>query len=654
MVGRSARWLPLGALVATLLSQVVAAVRAVRGGWVPVGDSALLSIRSRDVLGSGELPLVGMWSARSWDIDEHLHHPGPLLFDLLALPAALVPGPAGLVLGATLVNMAAVVGIFVLARRRGGQMAALGAMATTSVLIWSMGSAVLVEPWTVNTTLLPFLCYCLLAWSVADGDIWCVPWAAFVGSLLVQANLAFSVLVPGLAVFAAAVLLLDARRRRRQVLADRASLAWRRPGAAAALILSLVWARPLYEQFTGDGNLTRLAASGSEPMWLISAVDAVRTVAKITALPPWWGRPSYAEALPHGAFGNPLPPLVLAILALAVLAGLLAWGLQSSRRGGDRTAARLAGAGLMVLVLSLVTAKSTPSSAVGALDYQLRWLWPCGAFIAFTVVGAWARRWAGSVWFERAARGPAALGLGTLTVVFALLNLPESHQGTAAPASTLPVAQQITSDIAAADLTGPLRVECSQGVADPYCEAVMAELQGQDVPFVIDEIDDVALRQLGQERRWDGTNARATLLVTAGDSALFPPSGFREITAHHGLTEEEQDELFFLREDLRDAPADGDLRLNDRGTRVAERGDLPSVDPDSSPLQVDIEEAADLREELLGPHRRDLVAMVEEDLLDADGDMSRQLRRYADLQSTWDEQTVAVFIGPVPDHGGRS
>ena len=45
------------ALVAALVPLVVAAVRAIATGWVPVGDSALIAIRSRDVLGGGPLRL---------------------------------------------------------------------------------------------------------------------------------------------------------------------------------------------------------------------------------------------------------------------------------------------------------------------------------------------------------------------------------------------------------------------------------------------------------------------------------------------------------------------------------------------------------------------------------------------------------------------
>ena len=43
------------ALPIALVPLVVAAVRTIRSGWVPVGDAALIAVRSHDVLGGGEL-----------------------------------------------------------------------------------------------------------------------------------------------------------------------------------------------------------------------------------------------------------------------------------------------------------------------------------------------------------------------------------------------------------------------------------------------------------------------------------------------------------------------------------------------------------------------------------------------------------------------
>ncbi|HZA74921.1 MAG TPA: hypothetical protein VE623_00830, partial [Acidimicrobiales bacterium] len=82
-------------------------------------------------------------------------------------------------------------GIFAVAWRRGGPVTALAAMAVTAALCWSLGSAVLVEPWHASTVLLPFLLFLVLAWSLACGDLACLPALVLVGSLVLQTNLAY-------------------------------------------------------------------------------------------------------------------------------------------------------------------------------------------------------------------------------------------------------------------------------------------------------------------------------------------------------------------------------------------------------------------------------------------------------------------------------
>ena len=73
--GERLAWVALGA---TLLPLVVAAVRAVARGWVPVGDAATIGIRARDVLGGGDLPLLGPSTTSSWTSGIDQNHPGPL------------------------------------------------------------------------------------------------------------------------------------------------------------------------------------------------------------------------------------------------------------------------------------------------------------------------------------------------------------------------------------------------------------------------------------------------------------------------------------------------------------------------------------------------------------------------------------------------
>jgi hypothetical protein len=628
-------------LAVALLPLIVAAVRAVNDGWVPVGDAALVSIRARDVLGGGtggDVPLLGMWASTSWSVGFDMNHPGPLLSLALALPTALVAGPAGVVLGTALVSSLSIVGMFAVGWRRGGALVALAAMAVAAALCWSLGSAVLVEPWHATTILLPFLLFCLLAWSVACGDLACLPVAAVVGSLVVQTNLGYALLVP---VVLVACLVGLARFRG----GGRRAWVWL---GAGALSLLTCWLLPLVEQVTADGrgNLSRLVDSLRVERDTIGFSGAIRTVARVLALPPWWGRRSYAEAFRFGAFGNPLPSLAVAVAALVAVVGILAWRWRAARRTQRRDAAvAVGGAGLLV-VLALASAAQTPTSPFGAVAYQLRWLWPVGGFVAFALIvsflpcasGARFQRW-------------AACSLAVATVVLAAATLPASDQGTSAPASTLPVARGLTKAVAAADLEGPVLVTCAEHVFDPYCEAVMAGLQRRDVPFVVDSGN--VLRQLGEGRRWDGTNAGAALTIVTGDYAVFPPAGVDVIALHQGLDEYERLELYSLRTDLSRAIGDGTLRLNERGRRLAQEGALISASHIVRP-GLDADRLVEVRDELFGQYRRDLVAIAREDLVDvgAAAQWRDKLDRYADLQIAWDDDTVAVWLGPVPE-GGR-
>src|SRR5690606_17556184 len=272
----------------------VAAVRAVAAGRVPVGDAATIGIRARDVLGGGELPLIGPTATSSWTSGIYQNHPGPLFYDALAAPAALLPGPAGIVVGTVLIEAFAVLGIFVLARRRGGDPLAVVALAMTAVLCWSMGSAVLVEPWPPNTLLLPFVCFVLLAWSVAAGDVACLPWLAGVGSFVFQTNMSYGVLVPLVAAYALVELV---RRGRQGELRP-----FRRTGWATVAVLAVLWAQPLAEQVagTGEGNMSRIVRGLGEGPMTLNWRRALQAVAEVVALPPWWARPSFADSFPFG------------------------------------------------------------------------------------------------------------------------------------------------------------------------------------------------------------------------------------------------------------------------------------------------------------------------------------------------------------------
>ena len=567
-----------GVLAVVLVPIVTAAVRVATGDWVPVGDSALIAVRSQDVF-DGQLPLLGMWASTSWAVGLDMNHPGPLLFDVLAVPAALFGNAAGSAVGMAAIAAVSVVGLFLVCRRRGGSVTAALSLAVAALLCWSFGSAVLVEPWHATAVLLPFLLLAALAWSVADGDLVCLPIAVVVASFILQTNLSYAVLVPALLVWAVVAYLVGRRRDDRDPGLDLGlglgsgsrRPRWDRrvavPVAVTLVVGLLCWAQPLAEELFGDGqgNLARLWEGLRESQQTADWATALRSVAAVVALPPWWLRPSYGHDFAFGAFGNPLPGLLLSLVALAAVIALLAWCGRDALRRGDRTASTAVGTAGVLLVAAALSANQTPTSVAGTVAYQVRYLWPVAAFVALAVAVALARR----VPEGRPARLVGG-GAAVVAVVAAVANIPASHQATTAPESTEPVAAGLVAELSRLDLPSPVRVECWEGVFDPYCEAVMAGLADQGVDFV--QSEDQALRQLGTDRRWSGDPEVPTLVVMAGELAGFGPPGAEQLAFHEPLTKAEVAELTALRGEAAAALSSGELRLNDRGARLARGG----------------------------------------------------------------------------------
>jgi hypothetical protein len=644
--------LPL-VLAVVLLPIAAAAVRVAAGDWVPVGDSALIALRSQDVFG-GQVPLLGMWASTSWTAGVDMNHPGPLLFDALAVPVAVFGNADGSVAGMALINGVAVAGLYVACRRRGGTVAAALGLAVAALLCWSLGSAVLVEPWHATAVLLPFLLLCTLAWSVADGDLVCLPFAVVVGSFVLQTNLSYAVLVPVVLTWSVIGFALRRRSDRSARGGEEGEPArtgpWRRGrwlGLATLVVGGLCWLQPLAEQFvgSGQGNVSRLWEGVRQPQKSLDWPTALRSVADVVAVPPWWLRPSYGEGFAFGAFGNRLVGLVPAVLALAVTAGALGWCWRDAHRRGDRTAATAVGTATVVLAAAVLSANQTPTTQAGTVAYQVRYLWPVGAFVVLALAVALARRPPA----DGAAARRLAVGAGVVAVVASLANLPASHQSTTAPEPTAAVASEVVTQLEATELPPLVRIECAEGLFDPYCEAVMAGLADQGVDFV--QHGERALRQIGTYRRWPGDPNVPALTIMAGELSVFGPPGAEQLVLHEPLPEADAVELRSLREEIAAALADGELRLNADGARLARDGGLPSVDGDGDgdgPGHIDAEQAMDHRRHLFGAFRRDIDLLVGEGLLVTDGDWPDRLDRYLDLQTRLDVETVAVYLTTTP------
>ena len=464
---------------------VVAVVRGLVRGFEPVGDNALTELRAWDVFTSNR-PLLGTWSSASVSSGTNLNHPGPMLFDLLAIPVRLLGGRVGVALGGALINLGSVWIAGLAARRLGGRTTALATVTACAVLAWTLGSEGLYDVWQPNVVVLPFLAFLVAVWAVFTGRSWWLVAAVCIGSLCVQAHLSYLFLGPGLLLAAAVALVIRDRR------------AWwsrhSRPLVIAIGVGLLLWAQPLWEQFTGpgEGNLSRLAGSSGDDVTRTGPTIAIRELAAVTAVPPWFGRPSYVRAIRQAVHHTPgggtlveplLPSLGASVAALVVLAVILGVAALGMRRLGDR----ITTAGVAVIAvagaLAVYTAAITPIDVFGLSPHKVRWLWSLGAFIAAVLLDAILRA-------SERVRPWVAAGAAAIALVATLATLP-TYRIDSGPIEypwAYPPVASIREQLGPVEQLGSVYFDLrSRTFAEPYSWPIMAELARRHVPFFVFE-----------------------------------------------------------------------------------------------------------------------------------------------------------------------
>jgi len=613
---------------------VVAVVRAIHRRWIPTSDDALFAIRARDVFSYHHVPLLGLDSSASLAASTTLHHPGPLLFDVLAVPVRLFGGHAGLALGVGLINVVVIVITAVFAARRGGPLVGTAAMALAAGLCWAMGSEALFEPWQPFSLLLPFLCFLVLAWSVSCGDLVALPVAAVVGSFVLQTHLSYVLLVPTLAIWALVGLALILRRARRD---DAAGWPRRRERAQQAVLLSLAvgavcWIQPLLDQITGQGNLGELLGNASPPKRTIGYGYGTRLMASVVALPPFWFRPSMNRTL-LPIYGWTAPSRLSAATALTGLAVVLGGSWWLARRRHDLTSGRALTTVVVGLAAGFATAGRIPITAFGLEAHVFWWLWPLSVFIFFVVVIILVR--------SVASRLPALLPVGALAVVaavFAGLAVPTLAQGLSPNIreDAIPTTRAVDAQLGQLQGKGPILVDplLKSRLADPYGLALIAELQRRGISFVAK--DPQLVGQLGSARRDTGTKARSELFLQVGGDPRPAPAGTPRIVDHQGLPGPELRERAQLIGEITDYIRAGRLRLNPRGRQaLTQHGGVPSLlDPTA-----------------LFAYGR-LSDLVHHGYLDLDPGWKRRFERYAQLEDRWDVNTVQLYLETLPTRAG--
>jgi hypothetical protein len=613
---RSANWLALACLLAAILPIVVATIRAVAGDWVAVGDNAFFGMRAADVF-TEHNPLLGTWTSASVTVGVDINNPGPLLYDALAIPVK-IGGDAGLAVGVALINIAAIGGIAVVARRLAGTRAVVAAMAAAAGLGWAMGSELLFDPWQPHSLLLPVLCFLMMVWALACGDLAVLPWAVGVASFIVQSHIGYALVIPALGAWGLGVAVARLWRARRD---DASAWSQRRRRASRQVVVAGVvgiacWSQPLYEQFFIDdgGNLSRLASSVNKSGDTVGLGRAPRFVAEIAALPPWWGRPSFSRAF---APGVSLPSLEASIAGLAVVTALLVVGVLVGRRLGDKPGVVAAQAGLVTLVVALAAVTTMPLGYFGVAAHHVRWLWPVAVFITFAV--------AYPLMTAPARYRGGLLLLTAATVTFSVLNLPAMNAlvGPSADAAAIPTIRELLPQLAS--LRGERSVLVDpQGLpfAEPYSVPVMVELERLGIPWYLDSPG--LLRQVGSSRKYRG-GASVRMFLRMGDRARETPPGTHRVAFVDAITDAEADELAALKDEL---------------TPVINEGALAVKGPHTL-------SGAQLRDADYLFQSGALAGLLARDLVEVPARWSASLRRYAELQHQSDRLTVAVFAEPL-------
>lgn len=513
VTGEPSRNIRMAATAIVIVPFVTAVLRAVRNDWFPVGDNALLFIRTRDVW-SEHHPFLGSWTSASLSVGENMNNPGAL-YDWLVAPFAhlLAPGPAAAV-GVALINIVMVCVISAAAHRVGGWAFQRWALLATALMAWSMGSELLIDIWQPNALIFAFISLLIIGVGIAAGDDGLLPWAAFVTTLLLQTHISYAY------IFVFLVLGVGGIRIWQRHEID--SSAWRRPVGVSALLIAALWAPSLWEQFfgTGKGNMLRLLGNSSGGDFSLGLDNAAQIVGSLGVRPPFWGRSGYSTTvvvtkIAESAEGRTLDvpgvlPLWAAALGLTVLVAILAgqaWVAHRGRRHPETAAGILA---IVVLIGSVLALSRLTIGTVGLSPHHVRWAWPLMAFVHLVIVwlaaSAWlARRHQGVGPDQRLERNVNVV-VGVLIVVVSALNIPFLAQpsGPTAEFRTLPTMSRIEPQLAQLDAFAPVLYDISTlRIYEPYSSTMMMWLQEKDIEFRVD--DEGMIRQLGETRRADGT-----------------------------------------------------------------------------------------------------------------------------------------------------
>ena len=495
-------WALVAVTVLPLLALAVVAIVSVGHGYHGADDNAMTELRISDI--GRHWPQIGPFSRDGWS------HPGPAVFYTLRSPTA---SPAATPTASSSAPRSSTPrpspewcsSPAATAARRSPLLVALGSL----VLMSSLGSTFLWNPWNPYLTVLPFGLAVLATWCVVRGDVWCLPLLAAVGSFGVQTHIGYAPLVAALGLVAVIGLVVHLRNERHE---GRATAPLRWPLLASAGILVVAWAPAVYQQLTAEpGNVGAIWDYFRSSRSVHSLREGLGVVTAQFAWDPGWlvGR---TDVNPFTA-----QPLTLASLSWPLwwiaLAGALAWCWYTGRR-----TARALGIVLVVMIATSVVAVARTLGPV--YEYRLRFVWVLGMLTAAYVTWIVTRLVLARV------RTPGRwVSAGTAIGVAGVVGL--SVYGVATAAGTEPPNREEGRVVAALvhQLLG--RLPSGPGVVvpstktfgeGPLLTGLMVDLEHHGIPVRIRPNPDNRLR-FGDHRMLAGERVRAELRI-AGDEEI--------------------------------------------------------------------------------------------------------------------------------------
>jgi hypothetical protein len=362
-MGRT-RWLVVAVAAALLLPLAVLAVHVIAYPQRFGGDLALLELRVSDVFGR-HTPLVGSYQRFGWN------QPGPAYLYLLAIPYRVFGSRyAGLQIGALLFNGLAIVGVLLVAYRRGGIALYLWTAALLGVVMHAMTPAMLASFWEPDMSVLALTLLVFVGFDVAMGRAWTIPVLVVLTVILVQAwattaPMAIALLVWALVSFGFGWF----RARDGGDGAPAPARRWVWPAIVSLGAFVVLWIPPAIDQLRrGTGNVTRMVDFFRADHEVLGLSDAYKlTTLQLGTRAPWAGAP-----LPLRQFepivstsSAPVVPILLVLLVITTI--VAAW-----RR--DRSVA------LASIVLVAITAEIISlSRLIGSVFVEIMQpTWACG------------------------------------------------------------------------------------------------------------------------------------------------------------------------------------------------------------------------------------------------------------------------------------